>query len=290
MRCACIDIGSNTTALLVADAGDDGLRLVGTRRVFTMLGSSLKDGQIDAGKIEEVCGAVKLFVEYARRLGAERISVVATHVLREVKDSSVLVQVIERHCGLPVRVLTTAEEAQYSFTGAVGGRTIPGRATIVVDAGGGSTEVTWSSSGGELSDLRTKSFAIGSSSLRRGFLHSDPPTAEELAAARAFADETFAALDVPAACGIALAVGGGATTAREIVGGLIDERSVARVLELTTSMDSEQLANRLEIEWQRARLLPAGLIVLAAASARLGLPLEVGLGGLREGVIHELFA
>lgn len=287
MRCACIDIGSNTTALLIADGDDGRLRQVDTRRAFTLVGSAIEQGEIPLAKIDEVCDAVKSFVAYARRLKAERIGVVATHALREAANGDRLAAEIERHCGLPVRVLTTAEEAHYSFAGAVGGAVAPDRPTAVIDAGGGSTEVTWCGGGPE---LHTLSFPIGSSSLRAAYLHSDPPTAGELSAARAHADETFAALDVPTECKTALAVGGGATTARDILGGLIDEAGVARMLAMAVSLDSEQLADRFEIEYHRARLLPAGLTVLAAISARLGLPLEVGLGGLREGVVHELLA
>ena len=95
---------------------------------------------------------------------------------------------------------------------------------------------------------------------------------------------------MPSECAIALAVGGGATTARALLGGLIDEAGVARMLEVALALDSEQLAGRFEIEHHRARLLPAGLTLLAAVSGKLGLPLEVGLGGLREGVVHELLA
>lgn len=288
MRCACIDIGSNTTALLVAEVGDDGLKTIGRRRAFTMLGASLKEGYIGPEKIDEVCDSVKVFLSYAHRLDAERISVVATHVVREASDGITLTVVIEQHCGVPVRILDTDEEACFSFMGAVGGRTTLGRPTIVVDAGGGSTEITWCD--GDGMTLNTRSFAIGSSSLQRKFLNSDPPTLGELEAARKFADDTFADLNVPEKCGIALAVGGGATTAREVVGGLIDDYSVGRVLGLVRSMDSEELAKRLEIEWQRARLLPTGLTILAAIAERLGLSLEVGMGGLREGVIYELNA
>ncbi|MBI4898224.1 MAG: hypothetical protein HY827_07635 [Actinobacteria bacterium] len=286
MRCACIDIGSNTTALLVADTGDDGLNKVGSRRAFTLLGANLRNGLIGPEKIDEVCDAAAIFVEYARQMGADQISVVATHVVREAANAEALKAIVEHRCGLPVRVLDTEEEARYSFCGAVGGRTAPDRPTVVIDGGGGSTEVSWSR--GDAQDVHTRSFAIGSSSLREKFFEHDPPTKDELVAARKFADETFSVLDVPEDCMIALAVGGGATTARELVGGLIDDASVTRVLNMIAKMDSEEVSERLEIEWQRALLLPASLTILAALSEKLGLSLEVGMGGLREGVIHEL--
>lgn len=290
MRCACVDIGSNTTALLVADVKQGELRTVAARKAFTLLGAAAEEGAIPPAKIEEVCDAVREFLDYAIRLGAKRRSVVATHVVREANNAELVAAMIEQHCGTKVRVLTADQEARYSFAGAIGGKPVPTRPTIVVDAGGGSTEFTWCAGAPDSGRLHGKSFPIGSSSLRSAHLISDPPTDAELRAARQLADELFAALPAPSNLETALAVGGGATTAREIVGGLIDEQSVARALKFVTGLDSGRLAERLAIERQRARLLPAGLILLAAASARIGVSLEVGLGGLREGVIYELAA
>lgn len=284
MRCACVDIGSNTTAMLVADGVDGRIKPVGTQREFTMLGASLIAGEIPAAKIEEVREAVHRFVERAQVLKVDQTAIVATHALREAENSDELVTAIERDCGLPVRVLTTEQEAHYSFRGALGTSEDPSRPTVVIDAGGGSTEITWHCEG----QLHTESFAIGSSSVRGRFLRSDPPQKDEIAAARGRAAAAFAGLDVPQECTTALAVGGGATTARDLLGGLIDPPGVDRVMQMIEHTDCAHLAARLRIEPRRARLLPAGLIILEAVSRRLGMPLEVGLGGLREGVALEM--
>ncbi|MFY9489187.1 MAG: hypothetical protein WAP35_10920 [Solirubrobacterales bacterium] len=281
MRCACIDIGSNTTALLVADVDQDGIAPVSVRRAFTMLGASLKDGQIMPEKMIEIQDAVLTFVEHARSLNAESIRVVGTHGVRQAGNGILLTQMVESRIGLPVQVLSGDEEARHSYAGAFGGPPPVDRITTVIDAGGGSTEITWSDRDGT---LQTSSFAIGSSSLHQTFLSSDPPHPDELSAARKHADAVFADVVLPSECAVALVVGGGASSAREILGGLIDPAAVDRVLKVAVGMDSEQLAERFEIEWHRARLLPAGLTVLAAVSARIGLPLEVGRGGLREGI------
>lgn len=283
MRCACIDIGSNTTALLVADVDTEGIRPVATRRAFTLLGSSIgEEGRIERQKRAEVRHAVVELATLAKRLEAEPIVVVATHIVREAANGAELAAEIEQATGLPVRTLSTRDEATYSFTGALGHVACPVRLTVVIDAGGGSTEISWQ---GPEHPLETVSFAIGSGSLRARFLSDSAPSAGDFAAARDYADEMFAPLRVPSECAVALAVGGGATTARAIVGGIIDEVAVRRVLATAAGRSPGELAEQLDIEEHRARLLPAGLIVLAAASARLGLPLEVGRGGLREGVL-----
>ncbi|MFY9263814.1 MAG: hypothetical protein WAO61_00060 [Solirubrobacterales bacterium] len=282
MRCACIDIGSNTTALLVADVNGTSVAPIGVRRAFTMIGASLRDDLISPEKMLEVQDAVTTFVQQAREMNADSIRIVATHGVREAVNGGLLARMVEGRAGLPVQILTGDEEARHSFAGASGGAPPTGRVTCVIDAGGGSTEITWSEPGGE---LRTSSFEIGSSSVLEAFLTSDPPLESEIDAARARARAIFSDFAVPADCRGALVVGGGATTAREIVGGLIDSAAVDRVLAVVTSVSSTTLAERFKIEWQRARLLPAGLIVLAAVSDRIGLPLEVGRGGLREGVV-----
>jgi exopolyphosphatase/pppGpp-phosphohydrolase len=89
---------------------------------------------------------------------------------------------------------------------------------------------------------------------------------------------------------VALAVGGGASTARQLTGGVLDKPGIARVIALTTSMASEDLAGRFELALNRARLLPAGLTILDALVERLGIGLEVGRGGLREGVLIDRFS
>lgn len=288
MRCACIDIGSNTTALLVAEVNSGGVQRVATRRAFTLIGSSIgEDGEIERQKRAEVRHAVVEFVALARRLGSDPIVIVATHIVREATNGAELAAEIEQAVNLPVRTLSTRDEACYSFAGALGKVGCPGRLTAAIDAGGGSTEVSWR---GPEHPLETVSFAIGSSSLRAEFLETPTPSADDFARARAYADEVFATLSVPRECSVALAVGGGATTARAVVGGLIDEATVRRVLTMAAGTPAAELAERLGIEEHRARLLPAGLIVLAAAAARLGLPLEVGRGGLREGVLLNALA
>jgi hypothetical protein len=77
-RCACVDIGSNTTRLLVAEIVDGRLREIAAQRAFTRLGSPRGDGAIPAAKIAEVAGAVAEQVRLAREAGSDRIRVVAT--------------------------------------------------------------------------------------------------------------------------------------------------------------------------------------------------------------------
>src|SRR5881275_133309 len=101
MPCACVDIGSNTTRLLVAECRDSGVRELMTQRVFTRLGKALRhNGEISENKVAETAGVVKQQVRHARELGAERIAIVATAAIRQAPNRDELVGEIERRTGL----------------------------------------------------------------------------------------------------------------------------------------------------------------------------------------------
>lgn len=286
-RCACIDVGSNTTALLVADVEGDNLTAIGTRRVFTMLGAEMGPTGISPAKLDEVATAVAELTGYAHSLDCTEVVLVATHAVREAHNAHELEERIAEVAGLPMELIDGHQEARYSFIGATGGLGRVRGTTVVIDAGGGSTEISVCGPG---SEPVTASFAIGSATLRQNFLETDPPGSAELERAREYADEQFGRLDLPGSCHLALAVGGGASTARQLTGGVLDAAGITRVLELTQRMSSSELAARYDVADNRARLLPAGLVILDSLVDRLGTGLEVGLGGLREGVLIDRFA
>jgi exopolyphosphatase/guanosine-5'-triphosphate,3'-diphosphate pyrophosphatase len=285
-RCACIDVGSNTTALLVADLVDGELTAVGTRRVFTMLGAATGPTGISPEKIEETTTAIAELLLYAESLDCSKIELVATHVVREAHNGHELEARVLETTGHKLEVIDGHQEARFSFIGAIGGLDRVRGTTVVIDAGGGSTEVSFCSPG---EDPVTASFTIGSATLQKRFIHEDPPTPLEITRAREYADKQFDQLDFPADCSLALAVGGGASTARQLTGGVLDKPGIARVLALTTSMSSTDLSEKFDLALNRARLLPAGLTILDALVERLGIGLEVGRGGLREGVLIDRF-
>ncbi len=285
-RCACIDIGSNTTALLVADVSELGLETVATERSFTMLGAAGSPSTIAEDKIDEVAEAVAVLIRRAAEHGveAQHVAVVATHAVREADNRDRLIGAVESRSGLPVEVIDGHREARYSFIGAVGGLHRVTMPTVVIDAGGGSTEVAWCQPGDQ---PETASIAIGSASLRRRFFGGDPPQRHEIAAALAHAADEFAKLRLPAGLTLALAVGGGASTAHGLTGGLLDADGIGRVLELTTTMSSDDFAQRFQLPGDRAQLLPSGLAILDAFRAHVGADLEVGRGGVREGLLID---
>jgi exopolyphosphatase/guanosine-5'-triphosphate,3'-diphosphate pyrophosphatase len=85
-------------------------------------------------------------------------------------------------------------------------------------------------------------------------------------------------------------VGGSATSLRRIAGPLLDASTFDRVMALVAAERSIDVAGRLELDVDRVRLLPAGLVILQAAADRFRAPLEVAKGGLREGLLLEASA
>src|SRR5215212_2256679 len=143
MLCAAIDIGSNTTRVLVAEPQDGQLRKVMEQRAYTRIGkSSQHDGAIDAEKVAEVAEVVATQVRLAEEVGAEAIRTVATAAIRESANRDDVAAEISRIAGVPVEILSEEEEGRLAFIGATKTLGHPVEGEIgVVDVGGGSSEI-----------------------------------------------------------------------------------------------------------------------------------------------------
>jgi exopolyphosphatase/guanosine-5'-triphosphate,3'-diphosphate pyrophosphatase len=283
----CIDIGSNTTRLLVADAGNGRLRELCTQRSFTRIGKSLLDGgAIPDPKIAETAEVAASQARVARELGAVGLAAVATAAIRSAPNRDQLADAVESSTGVPLDVLSGEEEARLAFVGATRTLTKPPEGTIaVIDVGGGSTELAIGDPAGEVE--WSGSFRIGSGFLADSYLRSDPPSVAELEAVRQHVGGTFEGLEPPPAQN-AVAVGGTATSLRRLVGGELSYETLERGVRVLSVTPIEQVAQRFELDPERVRLLPAGILVLEALSQKLRLPLRIARGGLREGVLLEL--
>jgi exopolyphosphatase/guanosine-5'-triphosphate,3'-diphosphate pyrophosphatase len=289
MLCGCIDIGTNTTRVLVAEARDGRLTEILQRRAFTRLGRGLGPGHaIPEDRIEATAEVVAAQHALATEAGASPIRTVATAVIRRAANAREFCAAIHRHCGVEVTVLDGAEEARLAFLGAT--RTLgeaPEGRIAVVDVGGGSTEIAAGTlaTGVEWST----SLPIGSGVLADRFLASDPPTDDELAAARGYVWLALDPVDLPPDDS-AVAVGGSAASLRRLVGPVLDEQALDRALAVLQLAPAAQVAARYRLEELRVRLLPSGLLALGAAAAALDKPLRIGNGGLREGILLDLAA
>ena len=286
MRRACIDIGSNTTRLLVAECDGERLVEVHQARAFTRIGrGARRDGTLTEAKIEEVVGVVSAQLRLARKLGAVDVIAVATAAIRHASNGPALAEAIMSACELPIEILSGEDEARLAFLGVVQTlEHVPSGELGVVDVGGGSSEMVVGTAPDHVS--WSGSFGVGSGDLADRCLRSDPPSTDELAAARAEVQATLCGTAVPQPSE-AVAVGGSATSLHRLAGPVLDAEVFTRVLRLLASMRAAEVARRFTLDVERVRLLPAGLLILQVASELFGAALQIGRGGVREGVLLE---
>jgi exopolyphosphatase/guanosine-5'-triphosphate,3'-diphosphate pyrophosphatase len=287
MLCAAIDIGSNTTRLLVAEPQEGQLRKVMEQRAYTQIGVDSKpDGAISKDKMAEVGEVVATQMRLAQELGAEAFRIVATAAIRDATNRKKAVKKIEEAAGVQIEVLSEEEEGRLAFVGATKTLGHPVEGDIgVVDVGGGSSEIIIGTVADGV-DL-VKSFRIGSGALSEEFLSSDPPSASEIRKLRDHIDDFFDGVEVPKP-DQAVAVGGSATSLRTLVGSVLEYETLERAVRVLATDPVEDVAKRFELDPRRVRILPAGVLLLEKLSELLGQPLQIGKGGLREGIILDL--
>jgi exopolyphosphatase/guanosine-5'-triphosphate,3'-diphosphate pyrophosphatase len=285
MLTACVDIGTNTTRLLVADCDGGRLREVVAVRRFLRLVPG-EDGAIPAGDVTRLAAIVTAHARVALEHGARRVRVVGTAAIRQATNREELRATVQSACGIDVEILTGEQEAALAFAGALTTLRTPPAGTIgVIDVGGGSCElVTGTAAGGV---TWWTSLPIGSGTLAARHLRSDPPELGELADVRAEIDARLADVHPPPT-ELVLAVGGSATTLAAASGGELVPATIARILAVLIAEPSAEAAKRLGLHPERVRLLPVGLLALEAAWGAFGqAPLQIALGGLREGVLLQ---
>jgi len=176
-RVAVIDIGTNSTRLLVADVSPEGVDEVERISTVTRLGRGVDhSGNLSAEAIEDVCEVIGRYLERIDALGADPVSVIATSAVRDAANGGAFVAELRERFDLDTEVLSGDREAELTYLGAISGG---GRdATMLVcDIGGGSTEVVVGTAG-EI-EFHT-SLQVGVVRHTERFLADDPPTAAQL--------------------------------------------------------------------------------------------------------------
>jgi exopolyphosphatase / guanosine-5'-triphosphate,3'-diphosphate pyrophosphatase len=290
VRVAAIDLGTNTTRLIVADVTDGTVDAIVRRSTITRLGEG-----VDARRrllplpITRVRNCLADYRRELESLGAERALLVATSAVRDAENGEAFLGEIEWSYGFTTRLLSGEQEADLTLrgVGAVGGE------AIVVDIGGGSTELITS---GE-----RVSTELGSVRLTERFLESDPPAAGELEELRRAIRSVLEEHDLSAKRGIGVA--GTVTSLAALDLGLVEydadrvhghrlsREGVAVQLERLAALP---LAERREVpglEPERAPVIVAGAAILLEVMSHLGLhEIEVSERDLLDGAALEAAA
>jgi exopolyphosphatase/guanosine-5'-triphosphate,3'-diphosphate pyrophosphatase len=193
VRVAAIDCGTNSVRLLVADLTADTLTDVHREMRIVRLGQDVDaTGRLAPDAVERTRLALADYTGIARRAGAQRVRMVATSATRDATNREDFFTMVRQTLGTDAEVITGDEEARLSFTGAVGGLDPADGPFMVVDVGGGSTEVVlgdWD--GTRVHVTAARSVNVGCVRITERHLHSDPPTPEEVSAAERFATQTL---------------------------------------------------------------------------------------------------
>jgi exopolyphosphatase / guanosine-5'-triphosphate,3'-diphosphate pyrophosphatase len=275
-RVAAIDLGTNSTRLLVADVADGRVDEVERRLTITRLGEGVDERRrLLPLPVARVRNALTEYRRRLEQLGAERTLAVATSAVRDAENGEAFLGEIEWSYGFDTQLLSGDEEALLTLRGVTAGRELAPR-TLLLDVGGGSTELVVGGSGGVDSHV---SLDLGCVRLTERFFRSDPPAAEELEASARHVHDTLPELDVAAAVGVAgtvttlaaLDLGLGEYDPERIHGHSIPAGSVEEQLGRLAALPLEERRRVPGLEPERAPVIVAGVVIVREAMRRYGL-------------------
>ena len=300
-RVAAIDCGTNSVRLLVAEATAEGVREVERDLRITRLGQGVDaTGEFHPDALARTFAACDEYAATLARHGVDALRFVATSAARDAGNREAFFAGVRERLGVEAEVIAGDEEAQLSFEGALGAAPDAEAPTLVMDIGGGSTELVLGQPG---RPVRGISLDMGSVRLRERFLASDPPTVDEVAEASEFIDDLLDAsgVDFDAARSW-LGVGGTATSLSAIAQGLaaydrsrVHGSTVTRdqLADLAHVLLETPVAQVLEIPTMvpgRADVICAGALICHRIAARLGVDLTVSESDILDGIVAGLLA
>jgi exopolyphosphatase/guanosine-5'-triphosphate,3'-diphosphate pyrophosphatase len=282
MRVGVVDLGTNSTRLLVADVDDGHVEEIERRSEITRLGEGVDERRkLLPLPIARVRNALS---EYRRELeaqGAERVLALGTSAVRDAENGEAFLGEIEWSYGFTTRLLTGDEEAALTCKGVANGRLLDDM-TVVLDVGGGSTEL--------ITAARCVSVDIGSVRMTERFLISDPPTRHELDACGSAVRKALPALGPRKAIGVAGTI---TTLAALELGGYDPERvhghrltreGVEVQLQRLASLPVAERRDLPGLEPERAPVIVGGAVIVDEVLRRYGLTeLEVSERDLLHG-------
>jgi exopolyphosphatase/guanosine-5'-triphosphate,3'-diphosphate pyrophosphatase len=269
MRVGVVDLGTNSTRLLVADVDGEHVEEVARRTAITRLGEGVDERRkllpLPVARVRNVLSEYRRELE---QLGAERVLAIGTSAVRDAENGEAFLGEIEWSYGFASRLLSGEEEAELTRRGVANGRAL-GEKTLVLDVGGGSTEL--------ITARRRTSVDVGSVRLTERHLRSDPPSHEEVEAAAEAVRAVLPPLDPRDAIGVAgtvttlAALELGAYDPRRAHGYLLARDAVARQLERLASLPLAERRELPGLEPERAPVIVGGAIVVREVLDRYGL-------------------
>ncbi len=283
MRIAVVDMGTNSTRLLVAEVEEGRVRELERRSTVTRLGRGVDTSQqLSTEAIEDVCAAVAEYIGIYEPLGVERVAAIATSAVRDAENSAVFLAELRERFAIDARILDGAAEARLTYIGACAERPATEK-TLVCDIGGGSTELVI----GDGMDVGFyASLQVGTVRHTERHLSHDPPEPPELEKLAGDVHSLISASLEGAALASAksgIGVAGTPTSLAAIEqrldpydqaavhGYVLSLSSIQRMLSELATMPLEQRLNVTGLHPGRAPTIVAGVVILIQVMRAFGL-------------------
>ncbi len=293
MRVAALDLGSNTSLLLVVDVDGQNLkRIVHDETTITRLGQGVHASRrFHPEALARMQTCLSSYQKKIVELGCQKIIAVATSAARDVENGEELIRIGRQH-HIPIHIISGQREAQLTFRGALCDRK-SSEGVAVIDVGGGSTEVITQHSG----DIKGTSVDVGSVRLTEMFVHSDPISFGDRAKVKEFAEKAFGRAPLPKGpFSEVVAVAGTPTTLaaldqktefkEEVIHGYhMPLPTIEQWIERLVLMPLAERESLTGMQPKRADVIVPGAMILSAAIRALGKSeVTVSTRGVRYGV------
>jgi exopolyphosphatase/guanosine-5'-triphosphate,3'-diphosphate pyrophosphatase len=310
MILAGIDIGTNTLRLLVAETGPDSFHEIYADRKITRLGQDLdRTGMLSREAVERSLNVLGDFAENIRRHAALHAAVIATSALRNASNAATFIEEVHTRTGLDIRVISGEEEARLTLVGV--SRTLEEsgglqsdalESAIVVDIGGGSTEIIMTHPAGAAT---VASLPLGAVYLTDRYIKNDPPKPAEIERLRRAVKDNLEQCDGMMISGLPKTVVGTAGTITtlaamdlrlaeydpgKINGHVLTRETVKAIVQLLSASTLNERRSLAGLETGREDIILAGSVVTEEIMERFGFSkMLVSDWGLREGIVLDFY-
>src|ERR1700729_3299265 len=299
---AAIDIGSNSCRLKIARVQQHQLKLLHEDREVTRLGASVfESGVVSPEAMASTLLALKRFYRAVKLHSADQVRAVATSALRDARNAQAFLAWVKSETGWEVEIISGLEEARLIHRGVMGEPGTQGRC-LLIDVGGGSCEISLS----EHKRIKeTVSVPLGAVRLTEEFLHTDPPSKEDIARLKQFIARELRRAErrvQPLRVQTIIATSGTAAALSEASHLVEKQRSgkkspitltqnVRKLTEKLTKMTNEARMGVQGVGPRRSEIIVAGAHVFAELLEGYSLPgFRYSTMGLRDGILAQMLA
>lgn len=298
MRLASIDLGTNSLIMTIADMDNGVMTLVKEKIKIIRLGQALEPGSRLHPEAKERCiTALRHFSEEMEYLGVDTVIAAGTAALRNASDGQEFADEVKDQLGIPLKVITGDDEARLTFKAIQHDFTHLGDSFVMVDIGGGSTELVM----GDLNRITSQvSLDAGTVSFTERFVEHDPPTLMELQSASQTLTEMMDAYRLTSTDNVVIGVAGTVTTLKAVEleidkydhwlihGATLSREEVSHLEKLFISMPTAERMKLKGLPPERADIIPMGAVILDSIMDRVQQQsITISDRGLRWGLLYE---